>query len=36
MAILIRSPRLRLSQFEMVDADDAFGCITPAVARFMA
>ena len=36
MAVLIRSPRLRLSQFEMADADDVFGCITPAVARFMA
>ena len=36
MAILIQSQRLRLSQFEMADADDVFGCITPAVARFMA
>lgn len=36
MAILIRSPRLRLSQFEVADADDVFGCITPAVAQFMA
>ncbi len=35
VAILIRSARLRLSQFEMADADDVFGCITPAVARFM-
>lgn len=36
MAILIRSPRLRLSRFELADADEVFGCITPAVARFMA
>ncbi len=35
MTILIRSSRLRLRQFEMADADEVFGCITPAVARFM-
>ncbi len=35
VAVLIRSARLRLSQFEMADADDVFECITPAVARFM-
>ena len=33
--IVIESPRLHLSQFQMVDAPDVFGCITPAVARFM-
>jgi RimJ/RimL family protein N-acetyltransferase len=26
---------MRLSQFQMVDAQDVFGCITPAVAKFM-
>src|SRR5476649_1302497 len=35
MAILIQSPRLRLSQFQMADADEVFECITPAIARFM-
>jgi RimJ/RimL family protein N-acetyltransferase len=33
--IVIESPRLRLSQFQMADAQDVFGCITPAVAQFM-
>jgi len=33
--IVIPSPRLQLSQFRMVDAQEVFGCITPAVARFL-
>ena len=33
--IIIRSPRLRLSQFQMADAQEVFGCITPAIAKFM-
>jgi RimJ/RimL family protein N-acetyltransferase len=33
--IVIQSSRLRLSQFEMLDAQDVFGCITPAIAKFM-
>ena len=33
--IVIRSPRLRLSQFQMRDAAEVFACITPAIARFM-
>jgi len=33
--IVIQSPRLQLSQFQMTDAPEVFGCITPAVARFM-
>lgn len=33
--IVIRSPRLQLSQFQMKDAPEVFGCITPAIARFM-
>jgi RimJ/RimL family protein N-acetyltransferase len=33
--IVIQSPRLRLSQFQMMDALDVFGCITPAIAKFM-
>src|SRR5579871_535640 len=33
--IVIRSPRLQLSQFQMMDAPEVFGCITPATARFM-
>ena len=28
--IVIQSPRLRLSQFQMTDAPEVFGCITPA------
>lgn len=32
---VIQSPRLRLSQFQMSDAKEVFGCITPAVAKFM-
>jgi RimJ/RimL family protein N-acetyltransferase len=34
--IVIQSARLRLSQFQMMDAQDVFGCITPAIAKFMA
>jgi RimJ/RimL family protein N-acetyltransferase len=33
--IVIQSPRLQLSQFQMMDAPDVFRCITPAVAKFM-
>lgn len=33
--IVIQSPRLQLSQFQMTDAPEVFGCITPGVARFM-
>lgn len=33
--IVIRSPRLELSEFQMKDAPEVFGCITPAVAQFM-
>ena len=33
--IVIQSPRLHLSQFQISDAEEVFACITPAVARFM-
>jgi RimJ/RimL family protein N-acetyltransferase len=33
--LMIQSPRLRLSQFQMMDAREVFGCITPAIAKFM-
>ena len=33
--MVIQSPRLQLSQFQMMDAQEVFVCITPAVARFM-
>jgi RimJ/RimL family protein N-acetyltransferase len=33
--IVIQSPRLQLSEFQMMDAQVVFGCITPAIARFM-
>jgi RimJ/RimL family protein N-acetyltransferase len=33
--IVFQSPRLRLSQFQMMDAQEVFGCITPAIAKFM-
>ncbi len=33
--IVIHSPRLQLSQFQMTDAPEVFGCITPAIAKFM-
>jgi RimJ/RimL family protein N-acetyltransferase len=33
--IVIQSPRLQLSHFRMMDAQEIFGCITPAIARFM-
>lgn len=33
--IVIQSPRLRLSQFQMTDAEDVFGCITPSITKFM-
>ena len=33
--IVIWSPRLQLSQFQFREAREVFGCITPAVAKFM-
>ena len=33
--IIILSPRLQLSQFQMMDAQEVFGCITPGITRFM-
>ena len=33
--IVIQSSRLQLSQFQMTDAPEVFGCITPSIARFM-
>src|SRR6266487_3047087 len=33
--IVIQSPRLQLIQFQMMDAQEVFGCITPAIAKFM-
>jgi RimJ/RimL family protein N-acetyltransferase len=33
--IVIQSPRLHLSQFQMLDAQDVFGCITLAITKFM-
>src|SRR5215469_15394010 len=33
--IVIQSPRLRLCQFQMMDAQEVFGCITPAIAKFV-
>ncbi len=33
--IVIRSRRLQLTQFQMTDAQEVFGCITPAIAKFM-
>ena len=33
--MVIQSARLRLSQFQMMDAPDVFACITPAIAKFM-
>lgn len=33
--IVIQSPRLQLSQFQMMDAPEVFGCITPGIAKFM-
>ena len=33
--IFIRSTRLQLIQFQMTDAQEVFGCITPAIAKFM-
>ena len=35
MQVLIGSARLQLTPFEMADAEEVFGCITPAIARFM-
>jgi len=33
--LVILSPRLQLSQFQMTDAQEVFGCITPSVTKFM-
>lgn len=33
--IVINSPRLQLSEFQMKDAEEVFRCITPAIAKFM-
>lgn len=33
--IVIQSPRLQLSQFQITDAEEVFACITPAITRFM-
>src|SRR5438093_8756383 len=33
--IVIHSPRLQLIQFQMMEAQEVFGCITPAIAKFM-
>src|ERR1700733_16207805 len=33
--IVIQSPRLQLSIIQMKDAQEGFGCITPAIAKFM-
>jgi RimJ/RimL family protein N-acetyltransferase len=33
--IVIQSPRLQLSQFQISDAEEVFACITPAITRFM-
>jgi RimJ/RimL family protein N-acetyltransferase len=33
--IVIQSPRLQLSVFQMTDATEVFRCITPAIAKFM-
>jgi RimJ/RimL family protein N-acetyltransferase len=33
--VVIQSPRLQLSQFQMTDAEEVFACITPAIAKFM-
>jgi len=33
--IVIQSRRLRLSQFQMIDAQEVFACITPGIAKFM-
>jgi RimJ/RimL family protein N-acetyltransferase len=33
--VVIQSLRLRLSQFQMTDAREVFGCITPGITKFM-
>jgi RimJ/RimL family protein N-acetyltransferase len=33
--IVIRSQRLQLAQFQMIDAQEVFKCITPAVTKFI-
>ena len=33
--IVIQSPRLHLGEFQRMNAPEVFGCITPAIAKFM-
>jgi RimJ/RimL family protein N-acetyltransferase len=33
--IVVQSPRLQLTEFQMTDAQEVFACITPAIAKFM-
>lgn len=33
--IVIQSPRLQLSRFQITDAEEVFACITPAITKFM-
>ena len=33
--LVILSPRLQLSEFQMADAQEVFGCITPSITKFM-
>jgi len=33
--VVIQSPRLQLSQFQMMDAQEVFGCITPSITKFL-
>jgi RimJ/RimL family protein N-acetyltransferase len=33
--IVIQSPRLKLCQFQITDAEEVFACITPAITKFM-
>jgi RimJ/RimL family protein N-acetyltransferase len=33
--IVILSPRLQLTQFQMMDAQEVFECITPSITKFM-
>src|ERR1700739_4307061 len=33
--IVIHSPRLLLSQFQITDAEKVFACVSPSIARFM-
>src|SRR5579872_6122490 len=33
--IVIQSPRLQLSEFQITDAEEVFACITPSITKFM-